>query len=47
MNRTTIAQLYADQAAFGGQTVTVAAPLEEIPVFTREKDLLPLFAEEK
>ena len=24
MNRTTIAQLYADQAAFGGQTVTVA-----------------------
>ena len=31
----------------GGQTVTVAAPLEEIPVFTREKGLLPLFAEEK
>ena len=31
----------------GGQTVTVAAPLEEIPVFTREKDLLPLFGEEK
>ena len=31
----------------GGQTVTVAAPLEEIPVFTREKDLLPLFAEKK
>ena len=24
MNRTTIAQLYADQATFGGQTVTVA-----------------------
>ena len=31
----------------GGQTVTVAAPLEEIPVFTREKGLLPLFGEEK
>ena len=31
----------------GGQTVTVAAPLEEIPVFTREKGLLPLFGRRK
>ena len=47
MERTKIAQLFADKESLGGQTVTVAAPLEEIPVFTREKDLLPLFAEKK
>ena len=29
----------------GGQTVTVDAPLEEIPVFTRDQALMALFEE--
>ena len=47
MERVAVAAIFADQEKLGGQTVTVAAPLEEIPVFTREKGLLPLFAEKK
>ena len=33
------------QAYEGGQTVTVDAPLDQIPVFAREESLLSLFQE--
>ena len=35
VNRTKIAQLYADAESLGGQTVTVEAPLDVVPAFAR------------
>ena len=37
--------VWSGQTYEGGQTVTVDAPLEEIPVFTRDQALMTLFEE--
>ncbi|WP_207205421.1 TIM-barrel domain-containing protein [Microbacterium protaetiae] len=40
------ADAWTGESVVGGQAVTVAAPLERIPVFVRDRGLLEVFAGE-